>query len=212
MRAPLRAIGSTSVAPEKRRGCRGWARDRSVGADRSRRPEYSVVVAGFNAQAGEGWRAEAAMLRQGEPLTFSVWDRGFSCPAGIAAATMTADWSITGGSAPYTISFGEGLGFETTDRWGSHEVDCGADPEGAAPGRQVIEVRVADSNGESRSQLFELRRQQIQDGEDPYALPAGLAQCAPHARVAELVVPTSRAHGGAALAARRLQRVDVRVR
>ena len=136
--------------------------------------EYSVVVAGFNAEAGEGWRAEVAMLRQGEPLTFSVWDRGFWCPTGIAAATMTADWSITGGSAPYTISFGDAPAFETTDRWGWHEVDCGADPEGEAPGRQVIEVRVVDSNGESRSQSFELRRQRIEDGEDPYALQLGL--------------------------------------
>ena len=136
--------------------------------------QYSVVVAGFNAEAGEGWRSEAATLRQGQPLTFGVWDRGFSCPAGIAAATMTADWSITGGSAPYTISFGDGPGFETTDRWGWHEVECGPDPEGEAPGRQVVEVRVVDSNGESRSQSFELRRQQIQDGEDPYALRLGL--------------------------------------
>ncbi len=136
--------------------------------------QYSVMVAGFNAEAGEGWRSEAATLRQGQPLTFGVWDRGFSCPAGIAAATMTADWSITGGSAPYTISFGDAPAFETTDRWGSHEVDCGADPEGEAPGRQVIEVRVVDFNGESRSQSFELRRQQIQDGEDPYALRLGL--------------------------------------
>ena len=135
--------------------------------------QYSVVVAGFNAEAGEGWRSEAATLRLGAPLSFNLWQDGFSCPVGIAATT-TVRWSITGGSAPYTISLGDSHELETTDRWGSLELECGADPEGEAPGRQVIEVRVVDSNGESRSQTFEVYHQRIDDGEDPYALRLGL--------------------------------------
>ncbi len=135
--------------------------------------EYSVVVAGFNAEAGEGWRSEAATLQQGEPLAFSVWHDGFSCPAGIPATT-TARWSITGGSAPYTISVGDDPGFETTDRGGSLEVECDPNPEGEAAGRQVVEARVVDFNGESQSQSFEVCHQRIENGENPYALQLGL--------------------------------------
>ena len=135
--------------------------------------QYSVVVAGFNAEAGEGWRSEAATLRLGAPLSLILWQDGFSCPVGIAATT-TVRWSITGGSAPYTISLGDSHELETTDRWGSLELECGLDPEGEAAGRQVVDARVVDFNGESQSQSFEVYHQRIEGGEDPYALRLGL--------------------------------------
>ena len=55
-----------------------------------------------------------------------------------------------------------------------------SDPEGEAAGRQVVEVRVVDFNGESQGQSFEVYHQHIEDGEDPYALRLGLRSV--HAR------------------------------
>ncbi|MCY3922745.1 MAG: hypothetical protein OXG27_10185, partial [Chloroflexi bacterium] len=102
-------------------------------------------------------------------LAISIWQASSWCPPA-PGGRIRVQWTVEGGTPPFTVSVADNLGFETEQRSGLTTVAC---PERDTDGQASLQAQVMDANRQSSDRtvmwrdLYEVERHV---DEDPFAV------------------------------------------
>ena len=117
------------------------------------RTEYTVSVAAYSDEGGEGRRSFSRTYRTDEPLRIIFGhsaNQGGLCLAQ-PGVNVRVWWEIIGGAAPFLITIGDDAAFETTERRGAAYIECRADYTSGAAEKHTVTWQLSDYHGRAAS-------------------------------------------------------------
>ena len=113
--------------------------------------QYELYVAALTADHGEVIRGYTYRYER-ERLSLFVYRSGSWCQPFVEDRARIK-WTVIGGAAPFTISIGNRLGFETEQRHGSTVVECVWSEDGS---HANLTASVLDAHGDSAADTVDL--------------------------------------------------------
>lgn len=115
--------------------------------------EYSVSVAAYSNEGGEGPRSFSGTYHTDGPFRIMFGHSAGQDGLCLSQPNVNVNvwWRITGGAAPFLITIGDDAAFETTERRGTAYTECRADHVSGTAEKHSVTAQVTDYHGRAAS-------------------------------------------------------------